>query len=445
MGRRFYLRYNARNMNLSKSKKAFESAQKVLVGGVDSPVRSFAAVGGAPVFIAKGAGSHVWDLDGNAYIDYVGSYGPLILGHAHERVRTAIAKAARKGASFGATTMDEVKLAEAIAAAIPSIQKVRFVSSGTEAIMTAIRLARGATSRDKLVKCVGGYHGHSDAMLVSAGSGALTLGVPSSPGVPKAVVADTLLAPYNDLAAAQRLFDQLGSQIAAMLVEPIAGNMGLVPPKAGYLQGLRELCSRHGAILIFDEVITGFRLRCGGAQDVLGVTPDLTTLGKIIGGGMPVGAVGGKAELMNLLAPQGPVYQAGTLSGNPVAMAAGLATLQELQAPGLYEQLEETSARLEQGLHGAAAAAGVTDRVCINRAGSLLTMFFTPGPVVDFASATASDTKAFAAYFHSMLRQGIYLPPSQYEACFVSTTHSREDIDQTVRAAALALAEAAKV
>jgi glutamate-1-semialdehyde 2,1-aminomutase len=430
-------------LEFKKSKTAFERARKVLVGGVDSPVRSFAAVGGVPPFIAKAKGSRIVDLDGNEYVDYVGSYGPMILGHAHERVITAITKAVHVGTSFGAPTVGEYKLAEAIAAAMPSIQKVRFVSSGTEAVMTAVRLARGATGRAKFVKCIGGYHGHADALLVSAGSGATTLNVPSSPGVPPAVTADTLLAPYNDLAATAKLFDEHGKNIAAMLVEPVAGNMGVVAPVAGYLQGLRDLCTRHGALLIFDEVMTGFRVALGGAQALYKVQPDLTTLGKIIGGGMPVGAVGGRRDIMDHLAPLGPVYQAGTLSGNPVAMAAGLAMLLELTVDGFYQRLETVSAELETALRQAANAAGLEKKVTFNRVGSMLTCFLAPPPVNNYAAATASNIPAFAAYFHAMLQGGVYLPPSQFEAIFVSSAHTTEDIQLTAEAAAKAFEAAA--
>jgi glutamate-1-semialdehyde 2,1-aminomutase len=430
-------------LEFKKSKTAFERARKVLVGGVDSPVRSFAAVGGVPPFIAKAKGSRIVDVDGNEYVDYVGSYGPLILGHAHERVMTAITKAVHLGTSFGAPTVGEYKLAEAIAAAMPSIQKVRFVSSGTEAVMTAVRLARGATGRSKFIKCIGGYHGHADALLVSAGSGATTLNVPSSPGVPPAVTADTLLAPYNDLAATAKLFDEHGKNIAAMLVEPVAGNMGVVPPAKEYLQGLRDLCTKHGALLIFDEVMTGFRVALGGAQALYNVQPDLTTLGKIIGGGMPVGAVGGRREIMDHLAPLGPVYQAGTLSGNPVAMAAGLAMLLELNVDGFYQRLEALSAELEQALRQAANAAGLEKKITLNRVGSMLTCFLAPPPVHDYAAATASNTAAFAAYFHAMLQGGVYLPPSQFEAIFVSSAHTSQDIQRTAEAAEKAFEAAA--
>ena len=429
----------------AKSQAAFRRGSKVLVGGVNSPVRAFAAVGGSPVVIERAKGSRITDIDGNEYVDYVGSYGPAILGHAPEAVVTAICKAIHRGASYGAPTELETRLAEAIAAAIESIEKVRFVSSGTEAAMSAIRLARGATGRNKIVKFVGCYHGHADALLVSAGSGALTLGVPSSPGVPPGATADTVLASYNDLASVREAFDLNKGQVAAVLVEPVAGNMGVVPPADGFLAGLRELCTAEGALLIFDEVMTGFRVALGCAQTLYGVRPDLTVLGKIVGGGMPVGAFGGKAELMSNLAPEGPVYQAGTLSGNPAAMAAGLATLAELREEGFYEQLEAKSAALAAGLAGAAESAGVGDKVFFTRVGSMMCCFFTPGPVRDFAAASASNTEAYKAYFHAMLEAGVYLAPSQYEAMFVSIAHSDADIAQTCQAAKAGFAAAAKV
>jgi glutamate-1-semialdehyde 2,1-aminomutase len=430
---------------MSESQKAYERAQRVLVGGVNSPVRAFAAVGGQPVFFAKGKGSKLFDLDGNAYVDYVGSWGPAILGHAAPEVVEAICRAAERGSSFGAPTEAETQLAERIAAAMPSIEKVRFTNSGTEAVMTAIRLARGATGRDKIVKFIGGYHGHGDALLVRPGSGAATLGVPGSAGVPAGATADTLLAPYNDAQAVAGLFAEFGGQIAAVLVEPVAGNMGVVPPAEGFLPRLRELCTQNGALLVFDEVMTGFRLAYGGAQERYGVRADLTALGKIIGGGLPVGAVGGPASLMDHLAPLGKVYQAGTLSGNPVAMAAGLATLDRLREKGLYERLEAVSARLEQGLLAAAETAGIGRKARFQRVGSMLCCFFTSGPVRDYTSALACDTKAFAAYFRQMLELGIYLPPSQFEAMFISTAHSEADIDATCRAAERAFSAAGNI
>ena len=429
-----------------QSQSAFERAQSVLVGGVDSPVRAFAAVGGTPPVIDRATGSYITDIDGNTYIDYVGSYGPAILGHAHQAITDAICRAAANGASFGAPCQAEAQLAELIINAMPSIQRVRFVNSGTEAVMTAVRLARGATGRSKIIKCIGCYHGHSDALLVSAGSGALTLGVPSSPGVPAWATADTLLVPYNDLPAVQEAFEQFDGQIAAMLVEPVAGNMGVVAPTAGYLQGLRELCTRRGALLIFDEVMTGFRVAYGGAQELYGVAADLTTLGKIIGGGMPVGAVGGAASIMDNLSPKGKVYQAGTLSGNPVAMAAGIAAMQTIrQTPDFYIDLDRKSAALAGGFCQAACEAGLDYRVSINRVGSMLTLFLTPPPVNDYRTATAANTKAFAAYFGAMLDGGVYLPPSQFEAIFVSAAHTNADIQATIDTARIALKAAARL
>ena len=429
---------------IPKSEAAFRRGGKVLVGGVNSPVRAFAAVGGTPPVIDRAKGSKLTDIDGNEYIDYVGSYGPAILGHAAEPVVTAICKAIHRGTSYGAPTEAETLLAEAIAAAVGSVEKLRFVSSGTEAAMSAIRLARGATGRNRIVKFIGCYHGHADALLVSAGSGATTLGVPSSPGVPAGATADTLLAGYNDLPGVRAAFEAHGAEIACVLVEPVAGNMGVVPPAEGFLEGLREVCDEHGSLLVFDEVMTGFRVALGGAQGRYGVRPDLTVLGKVIGGGMPVGAFGGPAEIMKHLSPEGPVYQAGTLSGNPAAMAAGLATLQELRAEGFYEGLERTSASLEAGLRKAAASAGVAEKVCFQRVGSMVCCFFSPGPVGSYDDATASNTEAYAAWFHAMLDAGIYLAPSQFEAMFVSAAHSDDDVGRTCDAAARAFGKAAK-
>ena len=421
------------NLQTEKSKAAFVQAKKVLVGGVNSPVRAYAAVGGAPLFIASAKGAHLTDIDGNTYIDYVGSYGPAILGHVHDAVAAAISQTIHNGTSFGAPTEIETSLAEMIIEAVESIEMVRFVSSGTEAVMSGVRLARGVTGRSKVVKCVGGYHGHADALLVSAGSGATTLGVPSSPGVPPGATADTLLVPYNDLSAITEAVDD---NVAAVLIEPVAGNMGVVPPAAGYLQGLRDICDRHGVLLIFDEVMTGFRLAYGGAQALFGVRPDITTLGKIIGGGMPVGAIGASENIMKHLAPEGPVYQAGTLSGNPAAMAAGLATLQQLQQEGFYARLEKSSAELTSQMKQAATDAGLGDRVSFNRVGSMLSCFFTNGPVDDYSSATKSNLEAFTAYFHAMLQAGVFLAPSQFEAMFVSAAHDGDDIEKTAQAAA---------
>ena len=422
-----------------RSADAFARALRVIPGGVNSPVRAFAGVGGTPRFIAKGQGSRLFDIDGNEYIDYVCSWGPLILGHAHPAVVEAVCRAARDGASFGAPTELETALAEQIVACFPSMQKVRFVSSGTEATMSALRLARAATGRELVIKCRGCYHGHVDSLLVSAGSGATTLGVPSSPGVPASVASTTVLVDYNDLAGVERAMTAHSGKIAAMIVEPIAANMGVVVPAPGYLAGLRQLCDRHGVLLIFDEVISGFRAALGGAQELYGVRADITCLGKIIGGGLPVGAYGGRAELMDQLAPLGPVYQAGTLSGNPVAMSAGLATLKALRQPGVYDRLESLSARLANGLAEAARTASVA--MTLNRVGSLMTGFFNPGPVTNYTQATASDTKRYAAFFHAMLRRGVYLAPSQFEAAFVSTAHTEQDIDRTIGVAAAAFGE----
>lgn len=408
-------------------------------------MRAFTAVGGHPPVIAKAKGAKITDVDGNTYIDYVGSYGPAILGHATEPVVTAIAKAIRNGMSYGAPTQGETLLAEAVVAAVASIEKLRFVSSGTEAVMSAVRLARGVTGRSKIVKCTGCYHGHADAFLVSAGSGAATLGVPSSPGVPQGATADTVLIPYNDSAAATEVFERFGGEIAALLVEPVAGNMGVVPPADGYLSSLRDLCDTHGALLIFDEVMTGFRVAYGGAQELYGVRPDITTLGKIIGGGMPVGAFGASAEIMRHLSPEGPVYQAGTLSGNPIAMAAGLATLEALREESFYERLEAASAALSEGLAGAADGAGLTDKICFNRVGSMLCCFFTGGPVCDYAQASSGKADAFGAYFHAMLDNGVYLAPSRFEAMFVSAAHTDSDIASTIDAAGEAFAAAARL
>ncbi|MEI7835604.1 MAG: glutamate-1-semialdehyde 2,1-aminomutase [Planctomycetota bacterium] len=431
---------------MSKSQEAFERARKVLVGGVNSPVRAFAAVGGTPPVIAQAKGGTITDVDGRTYIDYVGSYGPAILGHAAEPVVAAVREAVGRGMTYGAPTEGETALAEAIIAAMPSIEKVRFVSSGTEAVMSAVRLARGFTGRDKVIKCIGCYHGHADAMLVSAGSGALTLGVPSSPGVPAGATQDTLLVPYNDVAAVEAMMKQFPGQVAAMLVEPVAANMGLVPPAEGYLRELRRVCDEHGALLIFDEVITGFRLSYGGAQQVYGVRPDLTVLGKIIGGGMPVGAYGGRGEIMKALAPEGKVYQAGTLSGNPVAMAAGQATLKALRAPGFYEALNAKAQHLAAGIGASCRAAGLgPDRVRVVGVGSMITCFFTGRVVANYDDVTTCDTRAFKAFFNVLLSGGVYIAASQFEAMFVSGAHSGEQIERTIDGAQAAFAAAAEV
>ena len=415
-----------------KSKSLYTRAAKVLPGGVSSPVRAFQAVGGTPLFIARARGATLVDVDGNRYLDYVMSWGPLLHGHAPAGQVKAIAAAVKRGTSYGAPTALEHTLGERVRALMPSMEMVRFVSSGTEAAMSAARVARAFTGRNRIVKFAGYYHGHADAFLVKAGSGATTFGAPTSPGVPAAVVADTLLARYNDLASVDALIADHPGQIAAVLVEPVAGNMGLVPPAEGFLAGLRDRCSRHGILLVFDEVISGFRAAAGGAQRVFGVTPDLTCLGKIIGGGLPVGAYGGRADIMKMVSPAGPVYQAGTLSGNPVAMTAGLWALQRL-TPKLYTDLARRGTRLAAGFADAARAAGVPLQV--NAFGSLVTPFFTSTPVRDYDSALRSDTKAYAAFFQGMLKRGIYPPPSQFEAWFLSAAHTDWDVTRTIAAA----------
>jgi glutamate-1-semialdehyde 2,1-aminomutase len=415
-------------------------AEAVIPGGVNSPVRAFRAVGGDPPFIARGAGSRIYDVDDNEYIDFVGSWGPLILGHAEPAVVEAVLAAVPKGASFGASTPAEVDLATMVIAAVPSIEKVRFVSSGTEATMSAIRLARAYTRRKYLIKFEGCYHGHSDSLLVKAGSGVATLGIPGSAGVLEELAHFTLALPYNDADAVAQAFAKLKDQIACIIVEPVVGNMGCVPPAPGYLEALRELTSKEGALLIFDEVMTGFRVSYGGAQQLYGIKPDLTTLGKVIGGGLPVGAFGGPAEIMNLVAPLGPVYQAGTLSGNPLAMAAGLATLCCLRDhPEIYQRLEKLSARLVSGVAEAARDAGA--RITHNRVGSMFTWFFTDRQVTNWADAETCDTQAFGRYFRGMIEAGIYLPPSQFEAAFLSAAHTEADIAQTISAARKAFAQ----
>ena len=424
----------------SESGKLFTRAKAVLPGGVDSPVRAFGAVGGEPPFIERARGARIRDVDGRTYVDYVMSWGPLIHGHAPAGLIRALRAAAGRGTSFGAPTAQEVELARLVVRLVVSIERVRFVNSGTEATMSAIRVARAATGRDRIIKFAGCYHGHGDAFLVQAGSGATTLGVPTSPGVARGTAADTLIADYNDLASVERLCRVHRGKVAAIVAEPIAGNMGVVPPAAGFLEGLRQLCDRHGALLVFDEVISGFRAARGGAQAVYGVRPDLTCLGKIIGGGLPVGAYGGRADLMAQVAPAGPVYQAGTLAGNPLAMTAGIWALSNLSA-ALYRRLAALGERLADGFRSAAREAGVP--LTVNVAGSVLTPFFSAGPVVDYASATASDTAAYATFFRGMLRRGIYPPPSQFEGWFLSAAHSERDVDATVRAARRSLEEVA--
>jgi glutamate-1-semialdehyde 2,1-aminomutase len=424
-------------MKRTKSKKLFKEAQEYLPGGVDSPVRAFKAVGGEPLFIKKGCGSKIYDEDGNEFIDYVCSWGPLILGHAHPDVVAAVCRAAEGGTSFGAPTELEIKLAKMICDAMPSIEKIRFVSSGTESTMSALRLARAFTKRDKILKFDGCYHGHSDGLLAKAGSGVATLGLPDSLGVPSGYAANTLVASYNDLCEVEEIFDQ-HEDIAAVIVEPVAANMGVVAPHPMFLEGLRAITEAHGTLLIFDEVITGFRVAYGGAQELYGVKPDLTCLGKIIGGGLPVGAYGGRDEIMSMVAPSGGVYQAGTLSGNPLAMSAGIATLEALRRGGAYAELERKSRLLEDGIEQAAKSYGA--KVETARIGSLLTIFFASNSPTDYASARKSDTKAFAAFHRALLDMGVYWPPSQFEAAFVSLAHSDDDIETTITAIAEAMA-----
>jgi len=426
-------------MQTRVSESLFQRAQQLLPGGVDSPVRAFRAVGGTPRFLVRGEGARIVDADGNVYIDYLGSWGPLIHGHAPPAVVEAITAAARDGTSFGAPTPREVELAELVTAAVPSVEMVRFVNSGTEATMSALRLARAATGRDTILKFDGCYHGHADGLLVKAGSGPLSLGAPDSPGVPAAMARHTLSVPYNDLAAVEAAFAAQPEAIAAVIVEPIAGNMGCVPPAEGFLAGLRALTERYGALLIFDEVITGFRVAYGGAQALYGVLPDLTCLGKVLGGGLPVGAYGGRRAVLEQMAPAGPVYQAGTLSGNPLAMAAGCAALRLLYGGDAYARLEALGARLATGLAEEAAAAGIPARV--SRVGSMLTLFFTDQPVTDYESARTADTARYARFFHAMLTRGVYLPPSQFELWFVSLAHTEADVEATLAAARAAFAE----
>ena len=421
-----------------KSQAHFVRARQSIPGGVNSPARAFGSVGGDPLIIDRGEGASLWDIDDNRLIDYVGSWGPHILGHRHPEVIEAVEAALAKGTSFGAPTALETELAEEVIAAVPSVEKVRMVNSGTEATMSAIRLARGHTGRDKVIKFAGCYHGHVDSLLVEAGSGALTLGVPSSPGVPAGCAADTIALAYNDAAGLAATMEEIGSEVACVILEPVVGNMGVVAPADGFLETCRELCTAQGSLLIFDEVMTGFRVAYGGAQSLFGVTPDMTTLGKIVGGGMPVGAYGGRAEIMNSISPDGPVYQAGTLSGNPLAMACGLATLKVLREQDPYPQLEEMTSRLVDGLDTAAADAGL-DHV-VARVGSMFTLFFNPEPVTSYDVSARNDTERFAAYHRGMLDHGIYLPCSQFEANFVSAAHTEQDVDSTIAAAREVLA-----
>ena len=420
-------------MTIERSRKAFQKAQEILPGGVDSPVRAFSSVGGQPLFIERGEGAYLYDIDGNRYIDYVLSWGPLILGHAHPRVVQAIKRAADQGTSYGAPSELETELAEIIQEMMPGLEMMRFVNSGTEATMTALRLARAYTERDKIVKFQGCYHGHADLLLVQAGSGVATLGLPDSPGVTRATVQDTLVAEFNNLDSVQALFEDYPEDIAAVIIEPVAGNMGVIPPRGDFLVELRELTAEYGALLIFDEVMTGFRVHPGGAQTLYGIEPDLTTLGKVIGGGLPVGAYGGKREIMEMVAPLGPMYQAGTLSGNPLAMTAGISTLNVLKEPGTWEAVEQAAERLSAGIGEAAREAGIP--LYQTRAGSMFAAYFTEDPVWDWNSASRSNTERFAAYFQALLQGGVYIAPSQFEAGFVSSAHDDQIIDRTLTAA----------
>lgn len=420
-------------MNHSKSEALYKSAVQYIPGGVNSPVRAFKPVGGNPVFIERAQGSRIYDVDGNEYIDYVGSWGPMIVGHCHPEVNNAIKKVIDKGTSFGAPTELEIELARMVIDAVPSIEMVRMVNSGTEATMSAIRLARGYTGRDKIIKFEGGYHGHADGLLVKAGSGAATLGVPDSPGVPADYAKNTITVPFNDLEEVKTVTEAEAENIACIIVEPLPGNMGVIPPEEGFLEGLRSLCTEKGIVLIFDEVMSGFRVAYGGAQEVFGVAPDLTCLGKVIGGGLPVGAYGGKREIMQEIAPSGPVYQAGTLSGNPLAMTAGIETLKILSRPGAYEQLEKRSAQLADGLKEIAHRSGIP--TYSTRVGAMFCTFFTDKKVIDYQSARSSDTERFGRFFLSMLENGVNLAPSQFEAAFMSLAHTEEDVEKTLEAA----------
>ena len=428
-------------MNIQKSKNLFAAAQNVTPGGVNSPVRAFKAVGGQPLFIDRAKGAFLWDVDGNRYIDYVLSWGPLILGHAHPQVVEALQQAVTRGTSYGAPTALETELAELVCEMVPSAEQVRFVNSGTEATMSVLRLARAFTGRDKIIKLQGNYHGHADFLLVQAGSGVATLGLPDSPGVPKGTTRDTLTAPYNDLAAIETLFKEQGDDIAGIILEPVAGNMGVVPPVEGYLEGLRHLCTEYGALLIFDEVMTGFRVAPGGAQEYYGVMPDLTALGKVIGGGLPVGAYAGRQDIMQTVAPAGPMYQAGTLSGNPLAMTAGIVTLKAINEPGVFDGLVADTTRLCEGVGAAAKAAGVP--VYQTQVGTMFCTYFSEQPVTNWDTAAQSDTEQFGRFFQAMLERGVYLAPSQFEAGFFSAAHTEEVLVATIQAAQTAFKEIA--
>jgi glutamate-1-semialdehyde 2,1-aminomutase len=418
--------------NHEVSEKLFAEAKEYIPGGVNSPVRAFRSVGMSPLFIERGQGSKIYDVDGNEYIDYIGSWGPLILGHTHPTVVESLKKMAEQGTSFGAPTKLETDMAKLVADIVPSVEVVRMVNSGTEATMSALRLARGYTKRNKILKFEGCYHGHADSLLIKAGSGVATLALPDSPGVPADVASHTITVPYNDLESVKKAFEKYGNDLAAVIVEPVAGNMGVVPPAAGFLQGLRDITKSYGTLLIFDEVMTGFRVNYHCAQGLYGITPDLTTLGKIIGGGLPVGAYGGKREIMQQIAPAGPIYQAGTLSGNPLAMIAGYTTLVEIGKPGIYEELERKSKRLEEGIHQNCQSLGIPH--WINRVGSMVCLFFTDQQVVNYETAKTSDLDRFASYFRNMIDEGISLPPSQFEGMFISVAHSDEDIEYTIQA-----------
>ncbi len=425
-------------MDHSQSKALFARAQARIPGGVNSPVRAFRGVGGEPVFFQEGAGAWLMDVDGNRYVDLVGSWGPLILGHAYPPIVQAVTQAARRGTTFGAPTEGEVEFAELLCATVPSLEKVRVVSSGTEATLAALRVARGFTGRDLVLKFEGCFHGAGDPFLVKAGSGVETLGLPDSPGVPASVASLTLTAPYNDLKAVERIFEERGKDIACAIIEPVVGNMGVLIPEEGYLKGLQDLCRKHGVLFILDEVMTGFRLARGGAQEVYGLRPDLTTFGKVVGGGMPLAAYGGRRDIMEKVAPEGPIYQSGTLSGNPLAVAAGMACLRALSAPGTYERLDQIGRELEAGLRGEARGAGVV--IHINRVGSMFTVFFSDSPVYDYTTAKKADTARYGRFFHAMLEQGVYLPPSQFEAAFISLAIAEPEVEHVLRAARKAFA-----